>query len=310
MSSFDYDLIVLVQSPIGPGNPLRQGARRVRALLQRKEVPSLGGHYGVTRSLRDGLEKTGTNLRWKFAERLGSDTSLVIHVLAGHDQLKQAITARSQGRCRRVLAGPNIVMWPDEDELLGQADTVIVPSQWVLDSYEVRQPGIGIKTKIWPAGVDETFWSPSSATQRHDITLYNKGRNDETKDIGQLLTGAGYRVHVVSYGSYTTPQYRAALDKSFVCIVVGRSESQGLAIAEAWAMDVPTLVARFDVLFDHITCSAAPYMSDATGLFWDHQSELVDLIQPARGMKPRDWLLAHQTDQRASKQLLSLAGLR
>ena len=72
-----------------------------------------------------------------------------------------------------------------------------------------------------------------------------------------------------------TPQLRSLLNESYLSIVVGPPETKGLALAETWSMDVPTLVFR---LKNEVGSARAPYLTNSTGAFWSSLDELEYLI--------------------------------
>ena len=67
--------------------------------------------------------------------------------------------------------------------------------------------------------------------------------------------------------------YVRELSSSFLCFYLSdRPESQGLALQESWAMNVPTAVLwqeRFSNLNFSSKASSAPYLNDETGVVLD-----------------------------------------
>lgn len=94
---------------------------------------------------------------------------------------------------------------------------------------------------------------------------------------------------------------------------LSQSESQGIALAEAWAMDVPTFswnpgefVYKMHT-FKNV--SSAPYTTSENGALWKDIDELycvLDLFLKENTYSPRKWILNNITDILCSKQLLSL----
>src|SRR5262249_9038381 len=103
--------------------------------------------------------------------------------------------------------------------------------------------------------------------------------------------------------------------RSSVAVFLSTFETQGIALAEAWSMDVPTLVwnprssaewrgRRF------VAGSSCPYLTPATGLDWvtlgDLQRVLIEAIDGRTGFQPRRWTLEHMTDAVCSQTLYDL----
>jgi len=84
------------------------------------------------------------------------DVSDVVCVISGVNSLRWAIKAKKRGKIKKIIAGPNIVITPEDaggillDETV---DLVIVPSQWVKDFYASFKLGFDEKIRVWPAGV-------------------------------------------------------------------------------------------------------------------------------------------------------------
>ena len=79
--------------------------------------PKYRGHFAVTRSLVEGLDAIGASYNynpkypWELAE--------TVIVLAGARTLRQAIKLKKKGRIKKLLAGPNIVVFSsDENSIL------------------------------------------------------------------------------------------------------------------------------------------------------------------------------------------------
>ena len=80
----------------------------------------------------------------------------------------------------------------------------------------------------------------------------------------------GLQYKVVTYGKYTRRSFRRILRKCQAAVWLGTTESQGLALLECWAMDVPSLVRIRDSFTDTVTgkefeSSSAPYLSRECG---------------------------------------------
>lgn len=118
------------------------------------------------------------------------------------------------------------------------------------------------------------------------------------------LRGLGWNVQVIKYGTFTHIQYLQMLQNS--CLMLGFvvCESQGIAWAEAWSCDVPTLILKKSSnvyqgrLYKN---STAPYLCPQNGLFFDDLEDFktqFNYWQTHRDQFiPRAWTLANMSDE-------------
>jgi hypothetical protein len=266
------------------------------------------GHFAVTRSVVEGFKKIGGSFNYNplHAKRLGEN----LIVLSGVRTLRQAIRLKQQGRIRTLYAGPNVVIFStDHDSLLAspEIDGVITPSDWVTDLYVSDTPSLRSRCFAWPAGVDTAYWQPDSGTRRDGILIYEKqdaGPVGPTQPYAAYLRNLGWRVDVLPYGTFTHEQYREMLGRS--CLMLGfvTGESQGIAWAEAWCMDVPTLIWKNESNVyrgRQYRCSTAPYLRRENGLFFEDLSDFKRQFTywqiHREQFNPRDWILKNMSDE-------------
>ncbi|MBT1155727.1 hypothetical protein J1C56_08995 [Aminobacter anthyllidis] len=301
-----HDLVILT----GKQRPLLNDLwLQVRERLRGQER-QYGGHPGVTRSLVEGLKQLA-GIDWLYARRFGKLRAKTVHAVADARAVRTGIAAKRGGLCDRLIVGPNIVVRAfEEDAVLAspEIDMVLVPSRWVQDAYEADEPRLIGKIAIWPAGVDANRWAPSGG-KRSKILIYEKRQPEAAAEAVEVIRSAGLEPVTMRYGNYQPEEFKRALDEAVACVVVGQSESQGLALAEAWSMDVPTFVRRYDFIPEMaVACSAAPYLTSSTGAFWSSDDELRQLLaSDMDGYAPREWVLANNTDRHAAEALLRIA---
>ncbi len=271
-----------------------------------------GGHSGVTRSLLSGLKILGVPFSYNI---LHKECDTVI-VLAGIEYLKEAIELKKAGKIKKLLAGPNLVTRADEYGgicTVPEVDVCLVPSEWVCVAYEEEIPILQGRIKVWSAGVNNSFLS-SNNKKKSKIVLYWKTESEAfIKSIETLLQKYSFEVVRIRYGTYNQNQYHSLLSEAAVAIFVSVSESQGLALAEAWAMDVPTFVWNPEKLVAHgrvySKVSSAPYLTTQTGCFWkviDDLSVLMDkFMNKAFQFEPRKWMLHNCTDKHSAQCILN-----
>ena len=274
------------------------------------------GHFAVTRSLIEGLEKNNVTYTYNPTTLLQlSDTVLV---LAGVKTLLQAIQLKQQGRIRTLFAGPNIVEFASDNNhliLSDFIDCIVTPSKFITNLYLEDAINLGKKPYIltWPAGVDESFWLPVNDVERKIVLVYCKQANNYNKYLEYILH-SGIQFKVITYGDYDKYKYRELLKYSCACVCLTEtSESQGIAWTEAWSMDVPTLIKSKN--FNNIRgrrfkCSSAPYLNKENGLFFDDYKDFTRqfdyMIKCKKNFNPRSWVIENMTDEVCAKKMYEL----
>jgi hypothetical protein len=252
-----------------------------------------------------------------------SEVGEVVVVLSGINTLRQAIMWKREGRITRLLAGPNILVFPSEhaDVIAApEVDCCITPADWVCKMYEIDCPALEGRCVPWPAGVDTEYWRPDPI-QRDPMGVLvfdkqSKGPVGPVSDYLPVLKRRNYNISVLAYGSYTHADFLLNLRRASVMVGFATDESQGLAWAEAWAVDVPTLL----WFQDHNTyrgrtfaSSTAPYLSDSTGSFFSSVVEFEDALEKWEASRntfhPRQWVLDNMSDEICARQLCRLAGI-
>lgn len=299
---------------------------KVLARAAGRRGPSrFGGPSAVTRSLIEGLDKTGTPYNYNPEEAHIGATCVV---LSGLDTLQSALRLKRSGRIRRLCAGPNIVTLPNEAKgMLAtlEIDACIVPSGWVRDLYADYCASLAGRIIVWAAGVNTGDWNPArckrlGSNQTPRVLVYVKGAG-EFGGWGPFIPRierSGYHVRRIEYGYYNREGYKALLNWADLMIVLGDTESQGIAMAEAWSMNVPTLVRQAPswVAPDGRShpASASPYLSGQTGAFFWNEYELLSLMQEWQAdsirFSPRSWVIKNMSDEICAENLLRLINHR
>lgn len=241
-----------------------------------------------------------------------------IIVLSSVDGLDQVLKYKSNNSL--VLAGPNLVVFPSEIEnklTSSKVNKVIVNSDWTYNCYAEDLPEIMSKLTIWPAGVDIDYWQPTNKEQNVEILFYIKDNPDSlVKESIEFVKSLSYQVNIIKYGQYQLDEFKSALNRAKLAVYFSQSESQGISLMEAWAMDVPTLVWNpgfLDLIKDKsldikVTTSSAPYLTPHTGEFFTNIDEFKTVfIQSFNELKfaPRDWVLNNMTDQICAQKLIN-----
>ena len=280
------------------------------------------GHFAVTRSLIEGLRKIGASANYN--PKRVSEVGDVVLVLSGVDTLRQAIMWKREGRIARLLAGPNIIVFASEHaEMIAspEVDCCVTPGDWVCRTYESDCPTLKGRCVAWPAGVDTEYWRPDPGKREPRRVLIFDNWLDMPSEppissYVSVLERRNFSVSAVARNAYTHDEYLAKLRQSSLMVGFSASESQGIAWAEAWSADVPTLL----WFQDHRTyrgrvfpSSTAPYLCDATGLFFasvaEFEKSLVRWDTSRESFHPRRWVLENMSDEVCARQLCRLAGI-
>ena len=181
-------------------------------------------------------------------------------------------------------------------------------------AYEQDAPNLKGRVRCWFSGVDTNYWTPTQKNRNKVLVYWKTEPESLCKQVESLLHQYGYDTVRIRYGSYNQEIYRNVLDQSQFAVFITRSESQGIALAEAWAMDVPTL--NFDPgsltyrgrIYSIV--SSCPYLTETTGKTWktirDFDLVLKNYKTTSQFFSSREWILQNMTNQASAQQLLDI----
>ena len=295
---------------------LYRGARRRARRLITPGAPSPSvsaypGHYALVRSVVEGLRAIGADFNFN-PDRL-SEVARVVYAPA-NEALLQAAALKRRGRIDYLVAGPVNALFADDADgilLMPEIGRVIVAHEWVLEFFR-EAPALRAKSRPCPCGVDAELWKPSGGTGRKDIALVYWKSGDEAfcQHVERVVRACGLeprRVRALpgEHAMFSGTEYRQLLDQSAIGVFLSTFETQGLALAEAWSMDVPTVVwdPRAQAAWrgrSFQARSSAPYLTEETGRLWRTIDELEPVLRGALAQRsafhPRAWVLANMTD--------------
>lgn len=309
---------------VSTSGPLKFLKRIIIFLIARFKINSvyfLGGHYAVTRSLYFGLKKLYINFEYNPSTISNKIDCLI--VLEGVEELRKGLYYKSKGVVDRLVVGPNLVTrFGDFNNILSNSaiDKIIVPSSWVKDFYidDIQFSLDEIKQKfiIWGAGVDHKYFMPNNKFIKNDkkcLIYFKSGDNSIVQNLKQYLLNFGVDIIEINYGSYNKNIYKEALLESSFMIFISESESQGLALFEAWSMNVPTFVyfenKKLEISGKLIAnYSPAPYLNMRNGLFFNSMDEFINIYdlynKNMYNFTPREFILKNFTDSKSANYLL------
>ncbi|HUQ19163.1 MAG TPA: hypothetical protein VM099_06085 [Gemmatimonadaceae bacterium] len=312
----------MLTTPIAPAvrRVYKATRRAVRPLVKPGvPLPSVSpypGHYAVVRSVVEGLREIGAD--FNHDPRSFGRLARVVYAPA-NEALRQAARLKRERRIDYLVAGPSNAFFPEEADnilWLPEIDIIIEPSEWMREFFSEIAAPLAPKIRICTAGVDTNHWKPSGEGQPAQAIVYWKNGDESLcEDVEKVVRGFGMDVVRLRYGHYSREDYRKELDRSSIAIFLSSFETQGIALAEAWAMNVPTLVwnPRGEASWrgrSFIARSSAPYLTAATGMEWvtidQLEPTLRDALAKRTAFSPREWVLANMTDAICSARLLEI----
>lgn len=312
--------LTVLTTPIVPGP--RRAYQRLRGALRPLVKPGMPlppaapypGHHAVTRSVVEGLREIGAD--FNYNPRSFDRLARVVYAPA-HEALCQAIALKERGRVDYVIAGPVNALFPsDRGGILTRPgiDRLIVPAEWALCFYR-EEPQLMAKARVCPAGVDARYWSPSAPPGTRVVVYWKNGDESFCAAAERIVERSGGVPARVRYGAYSRDDFKAALEGAAAAVFLSSFETQGLALAEAWSMNVPTAVWNPRGTAEwrgrsFVAGSSCPYLTAATGIEWRALEELegaLGTILRERSMFcPRHWVLDHMTDAACAQRLYGI----
>ena len=280
------------------------------------------GHSALVRSVVEGLQTIGAD--FNFNPRRARDLGRAVYA-PENAALRQAAALKRDDRIEYLVAGPVNALFADENDrvlFLPEIDRLIVASEWVKAFY-ADAPELLAKTRVCPCGVDVDFWKPGPPRERRAAAVYWKsGDADFCDQVETIVRASGLEPRRVQSGAgehahFTPEQLRGVFDEAAVGVFLSAFETQGLALAEAWSMDIPTLAwdPRSSATWrgrSFEAGSSAPYLTPATGRVWRTLDELEPLLRATLAardsFRPRQWVLEHMTDAICSTALYGIIG--
>jgi hypothetical protein len=270
------------------------------------------GPEAVLKSLLNGFDRL--NIKYNLNPKEIREVGKTVIVLSDVEALKQAIGLKKKKEINILLAGPNLVIFSSDFNYIiasPEIDVCLVPSKQVAKRYVNDAPILASRIKVWYAGIDENYWKPNSNCSRgSNVLIYHKNASSYLRNkVTALLIKYRWNPIHITYGRYTPQEFKSALLISKFAVFLSRSESQGIALAESWAMNVPTFVwnpKTINYLGNVINnTSSAPYLSKTTGMEWEDIKKFEAIIMKINNyfkiFNPRQWILTNMTDIKSAE---------
>ncbi|MCK9273184.1 hypothetical protein M0P65_06590 [Candidatus Gracilibacteria bacterium] len=285
----------------------------------KKKIQGVRGPGAVIQNLVSGLRKNNTDFLIDPSIKkipLGSKLCVIRDVQA----LNVAIKLKQHDPTKKIFAGPNIVVTPDENNFIlfsPLIDRIIVPSKWVKDFYstfEYQGNKLEDKIKIWPVGVCVPI---DKFINREICLIYKKNCPEKLfEEIVEFLKKEKIKTEILEYGKFNQKTYLELLKKSYFMIYLQEIESQGLALLESWSYDVPTLVwnnHRYFYPNKKYSVSgniSAPYLTNQSGLYFedsiDFKNKLYTFIKDINNFSAKDYVFNNLSQEKSAENFLKL----
>jgi hypothetical protein len=280
------------------------------------------GHKGWAGSIRRGLRDLNmTEGTWNVNPSHMRHLGDVVWV-EGCEAARKILHERSFFERRRgfLLCGPIGLDFMSKDDLTDDnVGFFVVPSTWVVDG--VRGKGSlnyneSARIRVLVSGVDVNYWKPEpedivARVRTKSVVLFVKNFREEKviETTSRILKQDGWKIVKITYGDYSSDTFRDALRHATASVFFTHTESQSIALTEAWAMDVPTLV--YDANPQHppfyfgrwwLQATEAPYLNNFNGFRWSDPSLVVNHInlmhqdRTSYPFEPRRYVMSTMTD--------------
>lgn len=278
------------------------------------------GPRKVVINLINGLDEI--NYPYVLNADLGATNTIWIH--DDKDALEKVVTL--PGR-RAIIAGPNIYTLPSEipQDVLEKDILFLQPALWTQNfwnTFSLQK----LNCEVWPVGIDTESFSPYDSAPKDLVLVYNKQRPvADVEAVCRALEAEGEKFATLTYGKYSELEYQKLLKQAKAVVWVGRSESQGIGLLEALAMNIPMLVWDVTKLGDFVGAeksgftqeqlafsqvTAVPYFTGDCGLrFTDREaleSTLGQFLNSLSQFKPRDYVEAELSLNKQAQAFIDL----
>jgi hypothetical protein len=256
-----------------------------------------------------------------FLKKLGADD--LVHVINGAKTLEWALHLKSAGKISTLIAGPAISVVPeDHDSILRNPliDKIVFPGQWTKDFFSSIDPYYKTKIEVWPAGVCAGV-NISNRKNGRGIVYFKFAPTEIRETIMRELATRNISYTAFEYGNFKQADYFSALETADWMIYLSPSESQGIALQEAWIRDVPTLVWDPGVWNYQATPTAkkyswpnslisAPYLRAESGMAFanagDFKTSFEKFLQKIPAFIPRTYCLRTLTNTKSAGRFLEI----
>jgi hypothetical protein len=224
----------------------------------------------------------------------------------------------------KFLFGPHFSVFPNKSQIdiISKSKNVIYiqPSEWVQQLWLNNPICKDVRIESLPFGIDtEKFNEIKPIENKNKVFLYHKSRHpNELSILVNFFKQINIDVHIFSYTSrYNEEEYIHYLQNSKFGIWLGRHESQGFALEEALACNVPLLVwnvtsmnQEYGYNYTDIPATCIPYWDYRCGESFTNLNELPSIyekfINNLNNYKPREYILQNISIKKCEEKFIEL----
>ncbi len=279
------------------------------------------GPQKVVKNLIKGLDIIG--YPYCINKELTATSQLWIH----DDQI--ALNKASKLGIKAVV-GPNIYILPKHiPSGLDLSNFVYIhPSKWAVEAWKDFGYDKRFSIESWPSGIDMDEFKERQKPNNGIVLIYFKQRYKEELDyVKKILNDKKIKFEIIIYGSYRQSEYVEKLSRTKYIIWLGRHESQGIALEEALAMNIPILVWDVKTIGQwtptkkeskiysanesaYTNVTSAPYFSIDCGIITKEQSEIISSIEKMeldwKNFEPREYVKNNLSIEKQAKDFINL----
>lgn len=205
----------------------------------------------------------------------------------------------------------------------------LVHSEWALNFVKSAQLYPDHIFDLWPAGIDTYEWSPEPILHKlTDLLIYNKIMWDREKmnnalrmPIISLIKEFGLTYEEITYGNYSSEEYKKALNRCRAMIFLCEHESQGLAYQECLSCNVPVFAwdqgfwldpIRFKYNQPIVPATSVPYFDKRCGMIFKNMDEFEKLFPSFwdavlhNQFSPSEYILENLALEKSAKKMLNI----
>lgn len=235
---------------------------------------------------------------------------------------------------KKFIFGPHFSTFPNHNQLHALQNHVyrnsiyIQPSEWTVQLWKNMGAEQFLTLKCFPFPVNTERFKPlsiketSTTEEKINVLVYYKHRHpNELKQIKDFLTQqkiSNYRIFDYDQ-RYNEEDYLSYLQKCKYGIVLDAHESQGFAIEEALACDVPLLVWNAQTMNQElnshsqpIPCTSIPYWGNQCGEYFHHHHELASTFKTfktkleEKQYSPRQYILDNLSTEKCAERFMKM----
>lgn len=144
----------------------------------------------------------------------------------------------------KVVIGPNLFIKPAQvPKGLDLSRAIFLqPSKWAAAFWKSLGYDGSYKIEVWPVGINTDEYRESPLPKDLVLVYFKQRFPQELAKVEDALRQRHLKFKVLRYGSYLESEFKRLLARSRYAIWLGRHETQGIALEEVLACNVPVLL--------------------------------------------------------------------